>query len=41
MIGINPHNRAALCRLYRGIHYRPVIEVGIEQSEKVGNFIVS
>ena len=31
---------AAISRLYGGIHYRPAIEDGVEQGEKVGNFVV-
>ncbi|WP_235291021.1 vanadium-dependent haloperoxidase [Portibacter lacus] len=31
---------AAISRLYGGIHYRPAIDYGVEQGEKVGNFIV-
>lgn len=32
---------AANSRLYGGIHYRSAIEVGLEQGEKVGNFVVN
>jgi hypothetical protein len=31
---------AAVSRLYGGIHYRPAIDYGVEQGEKVGKFIV-
>jgi hypothetical protein len=30
---------AAVSRLYGGIHYRPAIDYGVEQGEKVGKFI--
>ena len=32
---------AAISRLYGGIHYRPAIDLGVEQGEKVGQFLVS
>jgi len=32
---------AAISRLYGGIHYMPAITFGVEQGEKVGEFIVS
>lgn len=32
---------AANSRLYGGIHYRSAIEVGLEQGEKLGNFVVN
>jgi hypothetical protein len=32
---------AAVSRLYGGIHYRPAIDEGVKQGEKVGAFIVS
>lgn len=32
---------AAISRLYGGIHYRPAIDYGVEQGEKVGDFIIS
>ncbi|MBR9922257.1 MAG: vanadium-dependent haloperoxidase [Bacteroidetes bacterium] len=32
---------AAVSRLYGGIHYRPAIDNGVEQGEKVGNFVVN
>lgn len=32
---------AALSRLYGGIHYRPAIEIGIKQGQRVGEFVVS
>lgn len=32
---------AAVSRLYGGIHYRPAIDEGIKQGQKVGNFIVN
>ena len=31
---------AAVSRLYGGIHYRPAIDYGVEQGEKVGKFIL-
>jgi len=31
---------AAISRLYGGIHYRPAIDFGVEQGQKVGDFIV-
>ena len=31
---------AAVSRLYGGIHYRPAIDYGVEQGERVGDFIV-
>lgn len=31
---------AAISRLYGGIHYRPAIDYGVEEGEKVGNYIV-
>ncbi len=31
---------AAISRLYGGIHYRPAIDYGVEQGEKIGKFIV-
>jgi len=31
---------AAISRLYGGIHYRPAIDFGVEQGQKVGEFIV-
>jgi hypothetical protein len=31
---------AAVSRLYGGIHYRPAIDFGVEQGQKVGEFIV-
>jgi len=33
-------NEAAISRLYGGIHYRPAIDYGVEQGEKVGEFVV-
>lgn len=33
-------SEAALSRLYGGIHYRPAIDNGVVQGEKVGNYIV-
>lgn len=33
-------DEAAVSRLYGGIHYRPAIDYGVEQGEKVGAFIV-
>ena len=32
---------AAISRLYGGIHYRPAIEDGVTQGQKVGNYITS
>jgi hypothetical protein len=37
---IEASSEAAVSRLYGGIHYRPAIEYGLEQGEKVGNYIV-
>jgi hypothetical protein len=34
-------DEAAVSRLYGGIHYRPAIDYGVEQGEKVGKFIVN
>ncbi len=31
---------AAVSRLYGGIHYRPAIEIGVEQGRKVGEYVV-
>ncbi len=31
---------AAISRLYGGIHYRPAIDYGVDQGEKVGDFIL-
>lgn len=33
-------DEAAVSRLYGGIHYRPAIDYGVQQGEKVGNFII-
>jgi len=33
-------DEAAVSRLYGGIHYRPAIDYGVEQGEKVGEFVV-
>lgn len=33
-------NEAALSRLYGGIHYRPAIELGVQQGKNVGNFVL-
>jgi PAP2 superfamily len=32
--------QASVSRLYGGIHYRPAIEVGLVQGEKLGNYII-
>jgi hypothetical protein len=32
---------AAISRLYGGIHYRPAIDYGVAQGEKVGNYVVN
>ena len=32
---------AALSRLYGGIHYRSAIEVGLEQGQKLGNYVIN
>ena len=37
---IHASNEAAVSRLYGGIHYRPAIDYGVDQGEKVGSFIV-
>lgn len=34
-------SEAAISRLYGGIHYRPAIDYGVEQGQKVGQFIVN
>jgi hypothetical protein len=31
---------AAISRLYGGIHYRPAIEIGVEQGQAVGDYVV-
>jgi hypothetical protein len=33
-------NEAAVSRLYGGIHYRPAIDYGVAQGEKVGEYVV-
>ena len=33
-------SEAAVSRLYGGIHYRPAIEYGVAQGEKVGDLVV-
>lgn len=38
---IHASNEAAISRLYGGIHYRPAIDYGVEQGEKVGKFVVA
>jgi len=37
---IHASNEAAVSRLYGGIHYRPAIDYGVEQGEKVGDYVV-
>lgn len=37
---IEASEEAAISRLYGGIHYRPAIDYGVAQGEKVGNFIL-
>ena len=37
---IHASEEAAVSRLYGGIHYRPAIDVGVEQGQKVGDYIV-
>lgn len=37
---LNAANEAAISRLYAGIHYRPAIENGMKQGEKVGNQVI-
>ena len=37
---IQASEEAAISRLYGGIHYRPAIDNGVEQGEKVGQFII-
>ena len=37
---VEASEEAAVSRLYGGIHYMPAIEFGVEQGEKVGQFIV-
>ncbi len=34
-------SEAAASRLYGGIHYRPAIDYGVAQGEKVGNYVVN
>lgn len=34
-------SEAAVSRLYGGIHYRPAIDNGVEQGEKVGKYVVA
>ncbi|MCP3933464.1 MAG: vanadium-dependent haloperoxidase [Bacteroidetes bacterium] len=38
---IQASEEAAVSRLYGGIHYRPAIDNGVDQGQKVGEFIVS
>ena len=38
---LHASEEAAISRLYGGIHYRPAIEYGVAQGEKVGELIVS
>ncbi len=33
-------DEAAVSRLYGGIHYRPAIDEGVEQGERLGNYII-
>jgi len=37
---IEASDEAAISRIYGGIHYMPAITYGVEQGEKVGNFIL-
>ena len=37
---IHASEEAAISRLYGGIHYRPAIDYGVEQGEKVGKLVV-
>jgi len=37
---LHASDEAAASRLYGGIHYRPAIDYGVAQGEKVGKFIV-
>ena len=37
---IHASSEAAISRLYGGIHYRPAIDYGVAQGEKVGDFVV-
>ena len=32
---------AAVSRLYGGIHYRPAIDEGVAQGERVGNYVIA
>jgi len=32
---------AAISRLYGGIHYRPAIDMGLDQGNKIGDYILS
>lgn len=38
---LHASSEAAVSRLYGGIHYRPAIDNGVEQGEKVGNFVIA
>ena len=38
---IHASEEAAVSRLYGGIHYRPAIDYGVEQGERVGNYIIA
>nr|HMQ63325.1 phosphatase PAP2 family protein [Flavilitoribacter sp.] len=48
--GLNPRDfnsfleassEAAISRMYGGIHYRPAIDNGVAQGEKVGKYVVA
>jgi hypothetical protein len=38
---LHASSEAAVSRLYGGIHYRPAIDNGVEQGEKVGKYIIA
>ncbi|MEZ4951086.1 MAG: vanadium-dependent haloperoxidase [Saprospiraceae bacterium] len=38
---LHASSEAAVSRLYGGIHYRPAIDYGVDQGEKVGKFVVA
>jgi len=38
---IHASEEAAVSRLYGGIHYRPAIDYGVEQGERVGEFVLA
>jgi hypothetical protein len=32
---------ASISRLYGGIHFRPALDLGLEQGRKVGNWVIT